>query len=78
MGFDLERGVEKGKGALGKEVLIVVVHLDGLEVVDLMHLGWELGNQPLEDPIILSLLFPAWILCNTVPDFLGVGAVGPV
>jgi hypothetical protein len=39
-----------------------VVHLDGLEVVDLMHLGWELGNQPLEDPIILFFtLFSAWI-----------------
>ena len=47
----------KRTGALGKEVLIVVVHLDGLEVVDLMHLGWELGNQPLEDPIIL--FFPS-------------------
>lgn len=52
----------KRTGALGKEVLVVVVHLDGLEVVDLMHLGWELGNQPLEDPIILFFtLFSAWI-----------------
>jgi hypothetical protein len=29
----------KRTGALGKEVLIVVVHLDGLEVVDLNAFG---------------------------------------
>ncbi len=72
---------EGREGALGKEVLVVAAHLDGLDVVSLnacLGMGNGLGRQALEDShlIILSLLFPVWI--SIVPDFLSVAAVGPV
>jgi hypothetical protein len=39
MGFDLERGAGKGKVHWERKYLVVVVHLDGLHIVNLNAFG---------------------------------------